>query len=115
MLNQFSNLLTETLTNASNYQKQFEKQQIVSTHLNNGKWIHRQFVENASRNKIESLYKLFNLELSKNFFDFNLMEDLLVSIQNNYSDFLRKNIMPEIADNYQRKFDLFVGNKRSFQ
>ncbi len=48
----------------------------------------------------------------KIFFSFKLSPHLLDSIQKNYIDFLRENIIPDIADMYQKELDQYTKNSK---
>ncbi|WP_411953891.1 hypothetical protein ACKXGF_11680 [Alkalibacillus sp. S2W] len=111
-MNGFSKLMMSTLSQANHFQSLKEKQHLINAHNQNEKWVHRRFVENATDEEVEQMYSFFGEQrTNEDFFSFDLTERLKESIQKNYIDYLRENTIPEIADDYQHKFDEFLSKK----
>ncbi|MGP4105624.1 hypothetical protein ACTWQM_00885 [Virgibacillus sp. L01] len=111
-LNEKSSILSNILMDSKEYSNIQEKNHIVNNYLDSGKWVHRRFVEFADAEQINQLYELFGIsEPPEDFFDFSIPVELRKVIESKYIGFLRKNIIPEFADEYEQKLQDHIQNK----
>ena len=106
-MNEMSNKAIDTISTAKSYKRKREKKNIISGYKQSGKWVHRRFVEHAKEKEIDELYKLFNLsenDVPDDFYEFELPDDLIKVIENNYFDVLEGRIEEKYLKSYRKKF-----------
>lgn len=101
-LNQLSGCLLNELVHSKGYSNDQEKNIIVSNYPEYGKWAHRRFVEHAEEKALNNIYKLFNLsEPEKNFFEFQISDELTDKIKTNYLFPLREYLDRKYINSYE--------------
>lgn len=103
-LNEISGVLLSTLTDSEEYNNVQEKNKILSTYSNDGKWVRRRFVEFADKEQLDKIYHLLNIpKIPEDFLDFNIPVELIETIESKYIGFLRENIDSKYVDFYEQK------------
>lgn len=106
-MNEMSDEAVSTISTAKSYTREREKKNIISGYKQSGKWVHRRFVEHAKEKEIDGLYNLFNLskdDIPDDFYEFDLPDDLIKVIENNYFDVLEGRIEEKYLRSYRKKF-----------
>jgi hypothetical protein len=101
-LNEVSRFIFKSLETSKTYNFIQEKEKILGSFINDGKWVNRRFLEHGTEKEINEIKNILNIrEIPESFLNFSLSSELKEKINDNYNRFLETcSTSPDIISSY---------------
>lgn len=101
-LNEISRFIVKSLEISDTYKMVKEKEIILGSYIDNGKWVHRRFLEHGTEKEISEIKNTLNINaVPETFLEFSLPDTLKEKINENYNRFLETcSTSPNIISSY---------------